>query len=133
MDCKTAQQVYLTDTHITNIHDRFPIAFEFLAQQAKAFLERQPDRFDQAVKQIVGETHFPYRVVHQDEKTQLSQDISELLGDITSRLLIERHFSNQLGQPIFFSTVCCDGHITTDRALTLEEVLPIQCAAVTLQ
>ncbi|MBE9028932.1 hypothetical protein IQ266_04040 [filamentous cyanobacterium LEGE 11480] len=133
MDCQTARQVYLTDTHVKNIRSRFPNAFAFLAQQAQAFLDRQPDRFDQAVKQIVGETRFPYRVVHQDEKTQLSQDISELLGDITSRLLVERHFSEKLGHTIFFSTVCCDGHITTDRALTLEEVLPIQCAAVTLQ
>ncbi|MBD2327902.1 MAG: hypothetical protein B0A82_25800 [Alkalinema sp. CACIAM 70d] len=133
MDCQTARQVYLTQSHLENIRQRFPLAYEFLAQQAQAFLDRRPDDFDQAVKQIVGETPFPYRVTHQDEKTPLSKDISELLGDITSRLLLERHFSDQLGQPIFFSTVCCDGHITTDRALTLEEVLPIQCAAVTLQ
>ncbi|MGI0493314.1 hypothetical protein ACN4EG_16140 [Alkalinema pantanalense CENA528] len=133
MDCQTARQVYLTQDHLDNIRQRFPTAYEFLAQQAQAFLDLQPDAFDQAVKRIVGETTFPYRVTHQDDKTPLSKDISELLGDITSRLLLERHFSEQLGQPIFFSTVCCDGHITTDRALTLEEVLPIQCAAVTLQ
>ncbi|MFM2432179.1 MAG: hypothetical protein RLZZ511_3393 [Cyanobacteriota bacterium] len=133
MDCQTARQVYLTAQHLQNIRDRFPVAFEFLAQQAQAFLERRSDHFDAAVKRIVGETEFPYRVTHQDEKTQLSKDISDLLGDITSRLLLEQHFSQVLGQPIFFSTVCCDGHITTDRALTLEQVLPIQCAAVTLQ
>jgi hypothetical protein len=133
MNCQTARQVYLAADHIASIRERFPVAFEFLAQQAQAFLDRAPDKFDAAVKQIVGATPFPYRVVHQDEKTQLSQDISELLGDITSRLLLEQHFSQQVGHPIFFNTVCCDGHITTDRALTLTEILPIQCAAVTLQ
>jgi hypothetical protein len=133
MDCQTARQVYLTAQHIQNICDRFPVAFEFLGHQARAFVDRRADAFDTAVKQIVGDADFPYRVTHQDEKTQLSQDISELLGDITSRLLLEQHFSQVVGQPIFFSTVCCDGHITTDRALTLAQVLPIQCAAVTLQ
>jgi hypothetical protein len=133
MDCQTATLVYKTENHLERIQEIFPQAWAFLEAQAIAFVEGKADSFDAAVKNIVGETPIPYRVTHQDGRTQLSKDISELLGDITSRLLLEQHFSQTLGQPIFFNTVCCDGHMTTDRALTLAEVLPIQRAAIQLQ
>lgn len=133
MDCKTATLVYKTDDPIENIRRIFPEAWAFLEHQAFAFVQYQVDEFDSQLKQLVGETAFQFRITHRDDTEQLTKDISELLGDITSRLLLEQHFSKVVGQPLFFHTICCSSHLTTDRALTLEEVLPIQQAAVQLQ
>ncbi|PMB14247.1 hypothetical protein CI592_00020, partial [Fischerella thermalis CCMEE 5328] len=98
-----------------------------------AYVQKKPDKFDAAVKEIVGETPFQFRMVHRDDRDQLTKDLSDLLGDITSRLLLEKHFSEVVGQPVFFSTICCNSHLTSDHELTLEEVLPLQRAAVKLQ
>ena len=82
---------------------------------------------------MVGEKPFKYRMVHRDDKDQLTKYLGDLLGDITLRLLLEQHFSQVVGQKVYFSTICCDGCLTADRELTLEEVLPLQCAAIKLQ
>jgi hypothetical protein len=133
MDCKTATLVYQTENHLEKIREIFPAAWKFLEEQAFAYVQGKKDNFDSAVKDLVGETQFKFRMVHRDDKDQLTKDISELLGDITSRLLLEKHFSQLVGQKVFFSTICCSSHLTADHELTLEEVLPIQRAAVKLQ
>jgi hypothetical protein len=133
MDCKTATQVYSTDNPLKKIQELFPEAWQFLEDRAIAFAAEKADRFDSAIKKIVGETPFHFRITHQDDRDKLTHDLAELLGDITSRLLLEKHFSEQVGMPLFFSTICCSSHLTVDRELTLEEVLPIQKAAVELQ
>ncbi len=147
MDCKTATLVYQTENHLEKIREIFPAAWKFLEEQAFAYVQGkkdnfdsavkdlvgEKDNFDSAVKDLVGETKFKFRMVHRDDKDQLTKDISELLGDITSRLLLEKHFSQLVGQKVFFSTICCSSHLTADHELTLEEVLPIQRAAVKLQ
>lgn len=133
MDCKTATLVYKTGDPIENIRRIFPEAWAFLEHQASAFVRHQADEFDSQLKKLVGETPFQFRITHRDDTEQLTKDIAELLGDITSRLLLEQHFSRIVGQPIFFNTICCSSHLTTDREITLEEVLPIQRAAVQLQ
>lgn len=133
MDCKTATLVYQTENHLEKIREIFPTAWKFLEEQSFAYVQGKKDNFDSAVKDLVGETKFKFRMVHRDDKDQLTKDISELLGDITSRLLLEKHFSQLVGQKVFFSTICCSSHLTADHELTLEEVLPIQRAAVKLQ
>lgn len=133
MDCKTATLVYKTGDAIDNIRRLFPEAWEFLEHQAFAFVKHQQDEFDSQLKRLVGETAFQFRITHRDDTEQLTKDISELLGDITSRLLLEQHFAKIVGQPLYFHTICCSSHLTTERPLTLEEVLPIQRAAVQLQ
>ncbi len=133
MDCKTATLVYQGENHLEKIREIFPEAWNFLEEASLAFVQNKSDEFDSAVKELVGETPFKFRMVHRDDKDQLTKDISELLGDITSRLLLEKHFSGVVGQPVFFSTVCCSSHLTSDHELTLEEVLPLQRAAVKLQ
>ncbi|OUL26452.1 hypothetical protein [Nostoc sp. 106C] len=133
MDCKTATLVYQTENHLEKIREIFPEAWKFLEEQSFAYIQAKKDNFDSAVKDLVGETNFRFRMVHRDDKDQLTKDISELLGDITSRLLLEKHFSQLVGQKVFFSTICCSSHLTADHELTLEEVLPIQRAAVKLQ
>lgn len=133
MDCKTATLVYQTENHLEKIREIFPEAWKFLEEQSFAYVQGKKDNFDSAVKDLVGETKFKFRMVHRDDKDQLTKDISELLGDITSRLLLEKYFSQLVGQRVFFSTICCSSHLTTDHELTLEEVLPIQRAAVKLQ
>ncbi|BAY10553.1 hypothetical protein [Calothrix sp. NIES-2098] len=133
MDCKTATLVYQTENHLEKIREIFPEAWKFLEEQSFAYVQAKKDNFDSAVKDLVGETKFKFRMVHRDDKDQLTKDLSELLGDITSRLLLEKHFSELVGQKVFFSTICCSSHLTADHELTLEEVLPIQRAAVKLQ
>ncbi|MBW4562091.1 MAG: hypothetical protein KME32_13230 [Mojavia pulchra JT2-VF2] len=133
MDCKTATLVYQTENHLEKIREIFPEAWSFLEEQSFAYIQGKKDNFDSAVKDLVGETNFKFRMVHRDDKDQLTKDLAELLGDITSRLLLEKHFSQLVGQQVFFSTICCSSHLTTDHKLTLEEVLPIQRAAVKLQ
>ncbi|MBD2353523.1 hypothetical protein H6G41_02615 [Tolypothrix sp. FACHB-123] len=133
MDCKTATLVYQTENHLEKIRDIFPEAWQFLEEQAFAYVQGKKDNFDSAVKDLVGETNFKYRMVHRDDKDQLTKDLGELLGDITSRLLLQQHFSQLVGQKVFFSTICCSSHLTADHEMTLEEVLPIQRAAVKLQ
>ncbi|MBW4509206.1 MAG: hypothetical protein KME64_22190 [Scytonematopsis contorta HA4267-MV1] len=133
MDCKTATLVYQTENHLENIKQIFPDAWDFLEQVSWDYVRASADKFDSAIREIVGEKPFKYRMVHRDDKDQLTKDLGDLLGDITSRLLLEKHFSAVVGQKVFFSTICCNSHLTADHELTLEEVLPLQCAAVKLQ
>jgi hypothetical protein len=133
MDCQTATRVYEADNHLEKIREIFPEVWEFLSEQALAYVQNKQHVFDTAVKKIVGETDFKFRIVHRDDQDQLTKDLGDLLGDITSRLLLERHFSAVVNQPIFFSTICCKSHITADHEMTLEEVLPLQIAAIKLQ
>ncbi|MFB2771361.1 hypothetical protein ACE1AT_19035 [Pelatocladus sp. BLCC-F211] len=133
MDCKTATLVYQTENHLEKIREIFPEAWNFLEEVSFAYVQKKPDKFDAAVKEIVGEKPFQFRMVHRDDRDQLTKDLSDLLGDITSRLLLEKHFSQVVGQQVFFSTICCNSHLTSDHELTLEEVLPLQRAAVKLQ
>ncbi len=133
MDCKTATKVYLAGDPLAKIQELFPETWAFLSKQAQAFVQQQPDEFDRAVKAKTGDLGFAFRLTHRDDRDRLTQDLSELLGDVTSRLLLEKHFSEQVGQTLHFSTICCSSHLTTERELTLEEVLPIQTAAVQLQ
>ena len=147
MDCKTATLVYETGNPLENIRKIFPEAWQFLTNQAAAFVAGKDDEFDAEIKKSIlsvgvapvgagcanGKTPFQFRITHRDDTEQLTKDISELLGDITSRLLLEQHFSQVVGRPLYFSTICCSSHLTADRELTLDEVLPIQRAAVKLQ
>lgn len=133
MDCKTATLVYKTGNPLDKIQEIFPEAWSFLSAQAWAFVALKDDEFDGEIKKAIGPTPFQFRITHRDDTEQLTKDISELLGDITSRLLLEQHFSQVVGRTLYFSTICCSSHITTDRELTLDEVLPIQRAAVELQ
>lgn len=133
MDCKTATRVYASGDPLANIQALFPDAWAFLTQQVQAFLQQEGDRFDDAIKAKLGPTDFNYRIVHRDDEAQLTHDLQELLGDITSRLLLEEYFSAQAGRSLHFSTICCSSHLTTERELTLAEVLPIQTAAVAIQ
>lgn len=133
MDCKTATLVYETGNPLENIRKIFPEAWQFLTDQAAAFVAGKDDAFDAQIKKSIGKTPFEFRITHRDDTEQLTKDISELLGDITSRLLLEQHFSQVVGRPLYFSTICCSSHLTADRELTLDEVLPIQRAAVKLQ
>ncbi len=140
MDCKTATLVYETGNPLEKIRQIFPEAWNFLTAQALAFVALKDDAFDAEIKKSIlsegcanGKTPFQFRITHRDDTEQLTKDISELLGDITSRLLLEQHFSQVVGRPLYFSTICCSSHLTADRELTLDEVLPIQRAAVKLQ
>ena len=133
MDCKTATLVYQVENHLEKIREIFPEAWQFLEEVSFAYAENQSDKFDLAIKEIVGKQPFKFRMVHRDDKDQLTKDLGDLLGDITSRLLLEKHFSEVVGKPLFFSTICCNSHLTSDHELTLEEVLPLQRAAVKLQ
>lgn len=133
MDCKTATLVYETGNPLENIRKMFPEAWQFLTDQSAAFVAGKDDAFDAEIKKSIGKTPFEFRITHRDDTEQLTKDISELLGDITSRLLLEQHFSQVVGRPLYFSTICCSSHLTADRELTLDEVLPIQRAAVKLQ
>lgn len=133
MDCKTATQVYLAADPLLQIQTLFPEAWDFLTAQAQAFVKGQKDAFDSAVKEKTGPLGFKFRLTHRDDRDALTQDLSELLGDVTSRLLLEQYFSQQVGQTLHFNTICCSSHLTTERELKLEEVLPIQQAAVQLQ
>ncbi|MBW4668889.1 MAG: hypothetical protein KME60_16065 [Cyanomargarita calcarea GSE-NOS-MK-12-04C] len=133
MDCKTATLVYQTENHLEKIREIFPEAWDFLTEVSFAYAQGKEDKFDSEIRNLVGETPFKFRMVHRDDKDQLTKDLGDLLGDITSRLLLEKHFSLLVGQQMFFSTICCNSHITADHEMTLEEVLPLQRAAVKLQ
>jgi hypothetical protein len=133
MDCQTATLVYQGENHLEKIRELFPEAWNFLEAAARAFVNNQPDKFDSEIRKIVGATSFKFRMMHRDDQEQLTKDIADLLGDITSRLLLEKYFSELVGQPVFFSTICCSSHLTSDHLLTLAEVLPLQRAAVKLQ
>jgi hypothetical protein len=133
MDCKTATLVYQGGNYLENIRNIFPEAWKFLEEVAFAYVDAKADEFDSAIREIVGERPFKFRMVHRDDKDQLTKDLGDLLGDITSRLMLEKHFSQVVGQKVYFSTICCNSHLTADHELTLDEVLPLQCAAVKLQ
>jgi hypothetical protein len=133
MNCQTATQVYSSTNPLTAIQEMFPEAWSFFLSESANLVNQRPDSFDTSVKNMVGPTSFDYRVVHRDDTDTLTIQVQELLGDITSRLLIEKHFSELLGKNIFFNTVCCSGHISSFKPLDLDEALVIQKAAIQLQ
>ena len=132
MDCLTATKVYSSNNPLSKIQELFPEAWSFFTTESKNLIKKEANSFDSQVKEIVGQTDFDYRVVHRDDKDTLTMQIQELLGDITSRLLIQDYFSKQIGQNIYFNTVCCSGHISSRKDLNLEESLKIQKAAISI-
>jgi hypothetical protein len=132
MDCKTATQVYSSGNPLQNIKHFFPVAFDFLDSECKAYCNKQADSFDTQVKAIVGQTEFDYRIVHRDDKDNLTTQIQELIGDLTSRLLLQDHFSDKYSKQMYFCTMCCSSHNISSKQLTTEESLILQKAAVSL-
>jgi hypothetical protein len=133
MNCQTATKVYSSNHPLETIKQIFPEAWSFFESESQNLANKVPDTFDTAVKEIVGQSDFDYRVVHRDDTDTLTVQVQELLGDVTSRLLIENHFSDILGRSIYFSTVCCSGCISAFKPLNLDESLVIQKAAIKLQ
>ena len=101
MDCKTATLVYQTENHLEKISEIFPEAWKFLEEVSFAYVQGKEDKFDSDIRNLVGEKHFKFRMFHRDDRDQLTKDLSDLLGDITSRLLLEKHFSQVVGQQVF--------------------------------
>ena len=89
MDCKTATKVYLAGNPLSKIQELVPETGAFLEAQAIAFVAHKPDEFDTAVKAKTGSLGLDFRLTHRDDRDRLTQDLSELLGDVTSRLLLE--------------------------------------------
>ena len=100
MGFKTVTKVYLAGNPLSKIQELFPETWVFLEAQAIAFVAHKPDEFDTAVKAKTGSMGFDFRLTHRDDLDRLTQDLSELLGDVTSRLLLEKHFSGILGRCI---------------------------------
>lgn len=132
MNCQTATQVYSSINPLSKIQEIFPEAWSFFEIETKNLQNKAEDGFDNQVKEIVGKIDFDYRVVHRDDTETLTIQVQELLGDITSRLLIEDHFSKQIGQSIYFNTVCCSGCISSFKPLEITDSLKIQKAAITI-
>jgi hypothetical protein len=133
MDCVTARKVYKTNDPLESIKEVFPEAWSFLDSQAQGMVNKTPDEFDTQVKEIVGNIDTEFRVTHRDDGDQLTHDIQELLGDITSRLLIEDHFSKKYNQTLYFNTVCCSGCVISNEPLDIKKSLTIQKAAVSVE
>jgi hypothetical protein len=131
MDCNTAKLVYSSSRPIDKIRELFPEVFEYLESRALEFFTFKQHPFDSKVKSMVELNNINYRVVH--GTSSLIGSLQELLGDVTSRMLIEDYFSTQYQGPIYFNTICCDGHISSDRELTLQEALAIQTAAIKIE
>ena len=133
MDCPTATRVYSTGNPLANIQSEFATAWNFLDSECNSFVNKLNDSFDTQVKNIVGSTDFDYRIVHRDDKDNLTVQIQELIGDLTSRLLLQDHFSAKYNNQMYFCTMCCSSHSISNRMLTTDEALRLQKAAVSLQ
>jgi hypothetical protein len=133
MNCVTATEVYKSSNPLAKIEELFPQAWEFFNNQLNSFIKKEDDIFDTEVKKIVGDLDLDFRIVHRDDVDNLTVQIQELLGDITSRLLIEEYFTNLVKRPIYFNTFCCSGCMISDKPISLRKAKIIQEAAISLQ
>lgn len=133
MNCEIATIVYSSITPLTKIAELFPLAWEFLRSESKSFASRSTNNFDTRLHSIVGDL-IPYHYLgnHRDNESALSLELQELIGDMTSKLLLQTYFSKEIGMPIHFALLCCDGHISTDTELTLDYAFLLQKAAITI-
>jgi hypothetical protein len=133
MNCEIATIVYSHSNPLAKIQEIFPLAWNFLNNESLDYLNSTTNDFDYRLSQIVGTVDFKFLGNHRVNESELSHQLQELIGDLTSRLLLEDHFSNLIGTPIHFALLCCDGHLSTDRELTLKEALAFQKAAITIR
>jgi hypothetical protein len=133
MNCETATIVYSTSNPLDKIKELFPLAWDFLELQTINFRYGYTNQFDIAVQKLVGAKDYRYLTHHRENEDELSIQLQELIGDLTSKLLLQKYFSDLIEKQIFFGLLCCDGHITTDHELSLDEALEFQKAAIQIR
>jgi hypothetical protein len=133
MNCETATEVYSHTNPLGKISELFPLAWKFLQDESYDFTLQNSNSFDQQLHNIVDSMPFQYLGNHRTNESELSYQLQELIGDMTSKLLLEEYFSGLIGKSIYFSLLCCDGHLSTDRELTVAEALQMQKAAITIR
>jgi hypothetical protein len=98
--------------------------------------KQQPvaDKFNHLVHDQVGPTSVPYFITHRTDAddSETSRQLQEVVGDETSRRLLERHFSNIYGHPVRFSLICCNGCNCSAGEMDLDELIRVQTAAVAI-
>jgi hypothetical protein len=80
MDCKTATLVYQGGNYLENIREIFPVAWKFLEEVSFAYVDGKPDKFDSDIREIVGEQPFKFRMVHRDDRDQLTKHYLSLVA-----------------------------------------------------
>jgi hypothetical protein len=133
MNCEIATEVYSQPDPLSKIRELFPIAWKFLQDESNDFATLQTNTFDMQMHLIENPRSYHYLSNHRTNESELSYQLQELIGDMTSKLLLEEHFSKLIRKPIHFGLLCCDGHISTDRELTVSEALKMQKAAITIR
>ncbi|MGL4758031.1 MAG: hypothetical protein ACRCXZ_01745 [Patescibacteria group bacterium] len=133
MDCLTAQLVYLHENPIGQIQSIFPEAWTFLEKAAYDFTNNNTNKFNDLLHNAIGQKPYQYHSEYRNGDSKLSHDLQELIGDLTSRTLLEHHFSKLTNKSIYFGLLCCDSHISTDKPLSLHDCLLLQRAAIQIE
>ena len=108
MNCETATKVYSSTFPLLTIEELFPLAWQFLIIQSNNFVEKRTNSFDRKVHELVGSKDFAYLTTHRENEDELSKELQELIGDLTSKLLLEDYFSKLVNKKLYFGLLCCD-------------------------
>ena len=115
MDCADARKVYLSDNPTKTIIDLFPLAFAELQLLVDGLAGKVQDKFNELVHQRAVDVHngrSNYFIRHRTdaEDSEVSRQLQEVIGDETSRRLLEKFFSdlNSYGPTLHFSLICCN-------------------------
>ncbi len=137
MDCADARKVYLSDNPTKTIIDLFPLAFAELQLLVDGLAGKVQDKFNELVHQRAVDVHngrSNYFIRHRTdaEDSEVSRQLQEVIGDETSRRLLEEFFSdlNSYGPTLHFSLICCNSCTVSNRVLCLHEMVEIQRVAV---
>jgi hypothetical protein len=139
MNCTQAKKVYLSDNPLQEILSLFPKAMSHISYLVHGLVQGdEKDKFNQLVHDAVGDKlheNTKFFISHRAsaEKDQLSHDLQEIIGDETSRRLVEKHFSSQVGEPIHLTLICCDACSAANKPMCLHELMDVQRAAVQIE
>lgn len=130
MDCKTAKHVWNhKGGFLKGVTCKFPGLLEELTSYAVAFKSGTSNPFDTAIKEKAGKGN--YWVTHSDGESQMAKWIHDVMGDKVANRIISETIGKALGMPsLSFANICCNGCSISYGALSHEQELAIQMAAV---
>lgn len=132
MKCQDAQKVWRSGNPIEGLMQYFPEALHLILKKVQCFVDNCPGEFDTQVKSIAGDGN--YRLVYLNEKDNLAEQISQILGDCALNLALSRYVSGLYNRPIQMGNICCNCFTTgDDDFFSSDQLIAVQCAAIKIE
>ncbi len=134
MNCVDARRVWKhPEGFIAGLKQYLPGVFERIEETVQNAYDGRSNPCLEAIKVKVGNRiRTPFFVHHAEDGDSIAEQVHDVLGDITAKLLLDEFFSQAYGTSIHLGNICCKGcTVSFGNHLTLEEALVLQIAAVT--